>query len=531
MKQLKRILFWVLLVAFVIACLFWFVHVPYRPERLYRLLPENTTFVSHHRLLADRWDDFVNNLVAQTLLGSAGLEVEDLLDWSDDPQIRPWLDKLLARDVIIAHIPQLGPTREPAWMMAGWIGGESVRLRWLLQRGLFPDLQAEPRQGGGGYWRLEPLEDTSEHLAIAVVEGMLVGVFSADPHAIRHVLDVYDGLAPSYQDWHGDSTMARPCQADVDSLDQGWFMGLDLDGRRVRYRFDLNHIDPNGLGGSVCTAAAGDWPRIGVVDLEPAGRLLGDIPFLTIGAQPDALYTVMQGRLPPVGDQILQGLYETGPEGLVMASIQGGRDYAGSFFGISIPSILLMWPVADETAAIDAIQQLLDQLNARWRWGLIASPRPGQRYPVYIIESTSGTPYARFRERERLAFALVDGWLVLASHARPLNRLLERWDQPASLIESSDGGWQPGIRQADAALHGYWDIAAGAPTLRMAIAAYSMRLLFEDRAGSRETRQQLAAAREWLDLLEAVGAARVWLDQRDGTSMIRFHIGEYEETP
>lgn len=527
--MIKRILFWLLLVVFIAACAVWFLHVPYQPKRLYRLLPEDTVFLSHHRELAERWDDFVENPLAQTMLEGAGLDTDDLLDWTGDPEIRPWLDKFLARDVVIAYVPRLGSTLEPAWVIAGWIGGESVRLRWLLQRGAFREFHAEPRQGGGAYWRLEPQEDEADdHLSISVVEGMLVGVFSADPHAIRHVLDVYDGLAPGYVHLHPNDAFALPDTTGSDAWDQGWFKGFDLDRLRIRYRFALNQVDAIGIKGSVSMPAEGDWPAFRVEDSEPAGRLLGGIPFLTVAAQPDALYSLLQGRLAPLGDQLLQGMYETGPEGVVLGTIQGG-DYAGSLFGISVPSLLLTWPVADEEEAIANVRKLLDQLNARWQWGLVASLHPGTQRPVYMIESTANTAYARFRERERLAFTWVDGWLVLASHARPLIRLVERLERPESVIEVEDGGWLPGLRDGGVAAHGYWNIRGGARTLRMAISAYSMRLLFEDRSGSRQTRQQLAAARDWLDLLEAMGEVRLWLDQVDGERMIRFQFGESKE--
>ncbi len=527
--MIKRILFWLLLVVFVAACVVWFLHVPYQPERLYRLLPENTVFLSHHRQLAERWDDFVENPLAQTLLEGAGLDTDDLFDWTGDPEIRPWLDKFLARDVMIAYVPMMGPTREPAWVIAGWIGGESVRLRWLLQRGVFREFQVEPRQGGGAYWRLETQEEEiADNLSISVVEGMLVGVFSADPHAIRHVLDVYDGLAPGYLHLYPDQAFALPDQTQRDALDQGWFKGYDLDRFRIRYRFALDQVDADGIEGTVSMPAEGDWPAFHVSDVEPAARLLGGIPFLTLAAQPDALYTFLQGRMAPLADQLVQGFYETAPEGIVLGTVQGG-DHAGSLFGISIPSLLLAWPAADEEEAIAGLRRLMDQLNSRWQWGLVAALRPGTHVPIYIVESTANTAYARFRERERIAFTWIDGWLVLASHSRPLIRLVERLDRPESLIEVSDGGWLPGVQEGGVAAHGYWNIRGGAQTLRMAIAAYSMRLLFEDRAGSRQTRQQLAAAREWLDLLESLGEFRVWLDQADGERSFRFQFGEGEE--
>lgn len=522
--SLKRTIFWILLIGFSGAALYWFIHVPYRPQALYRLVPDNSVYMSHHRLLAERWDTFTGNPLIETFLASTGLDMDEINEWSGDGDIRPWLDTLLARDVLIAHSPALGPTHEPAWILAGWIGGESIRLRWLLQRGRLSGFQMEPRHGGNVYWLVETDDTRREQLSIALVEGVLIGVYSTDPHAVRHILDVYDGLTSRFPIEHVLRTPDEETE-----LDFGWFRGLDLDGGETYYNFALSQADTNGLAGHISTDESGDWPRIGTPDIEIPSRIFGGLPFLMLGAEPDALYTFMRNRLPIYGSQILQGLYQTEPTGPVLAAVTGG-DFAGSIFGISVPSITLAWPINDHAETFARVQELLDRLNAHWRWGLVAAQREVEGLPLYIIESTTNTAYARFRSREQVAYTIIDDWFVISTQSRPLIRLVGRYHRPEALVEADDGGWQPGLQTGDAAAHAFWDIRAGASTLRMAISAYSMKLMFEDQRGTREQREQLSTMRGWLDLMEDLGPIRAWLDQQDGYRTLRFSFGDTGES-
>ncbi len=523
----KRMIFWALLIVFTVLLIAWFFYVPYRPSDVYRVLPPNAVFVSHHHRLTERWEDFLANPLARALFASVGLDPLDLDEWSDDPDIRFWSDKVLTRDLLIAHVPALGPGRDPAWVLAGWIGGESTRLRWLLKRGKLRGFEMMPRNVGGAYWLVELEDEHDQYLSISVVEGMLIGAFSDDPHAIRHILDVYDGMAPGHPVRREDSWPLSARAEGVDP-DRGWFEGLTERGTETTYDFGFRQIDQHGIHGSVRRPETGTLPVMPAKDIEVPSRLFGGVPFVMLGLNPDAAYQLWSNELEPPARTVIEGLFETNMTDLLLLAAMGG-EYAGTFAGISVPSVMAAWPVDDEAQALTQARTLIDELNAVFRWGLVVTESRVEDRAIYVIEGTANTPYAGFRFRERVAFTLVDGWAVLASHAFPLIKILGRYDRPEALVEADQGGWQREIRQGDAAAYGRVDIRGGARTLRLAISAYSVKLLFDDPRGSRETRQRLNEIRAWIDTLEPMGGAHLWLNQRDGWLQVEFALGEKGE--
>lgn len=523
----RRVTFWVLLIVFAVLVVAWFFYVPYRPSDLYRVLPPNAVFVSHHHRLAERWDDFLANPLARALFTSVGLDPQDLDEWSDDPDIRFWADKLLTRDLLIAHVPALGPGRDPAWVLAGWIGGESTRLRWLLQRGKLRGFEMVPRNTGGAYWLVELEDEHDQYLSISVVEGMLIGAFSDDPHAVRHILDVYDGMAPGHPVLRDN---AWPMSAGAEGVDpdRGWFEGLTERGTDTTYQFGFRQIDQHGIRGSIRRPESGTLPVISASDIEVPSRLFGPVPFVMLGLNPDAVRNEWLEELGAPAQAVIDGIFETGAAEVLFLAVSGG-EYAGTLVGISVPSLMAAWPVDDEMEALARAHALIDRLNAVFRWGLVVTETRADERTVHVIEGTADNAYAGFRFRERVAFTFVDGWAVLSSHAYPLMKLLGRYDRPEALVEADQGGWQREIRRGDVAAYGRVNIRGGARTLRLAISAYSVKLLFEDPRGSRETRQRLNETRAWLDTLEPMGGADLWLDQGDGWLQVQFALGDKKE--
>ena len=517
-------IFWGLLAVFAVLAIGWFFYVPYRPSDLYRVIPSNAAFVSHHHKLADRWDEFSASPLARALLTSIGLDLEELEEWSDDPATRVWLDKLLARDLLIVHVPALGPRREPAWVLAGWIGGESTRLRWLATRGQLGGLEQIRRHVGGDYWLVDTGDENEDHLSVSVVEGMLIGVFSRDPHAVNHVLDVYDGIAPGHALAREGAWEAAPCGRAANP-DRGWFLGWNERGEETAYFFGLEQVDPQGIRGALCRREPGALPAMRTMNIEVPSRLFGGVPFMVVGMNPEAGYALWLNELPLLVQSVIQGLYETDMEGLLLLAATGG-EYAGTMAGISVPAVMAAWPVVDETEALARMDALLDRLNATFRWGLVTTETRVDNRPVYVVESTANTPYAAFRFRERMAFSLVDGWLVGSTHTFPLMQILGRYDRPEAIFEADEGGWQQDVREGSAAAFGYLDVRGGARTLRLALSAYSVKLLFDDPQGTRETRQRLSEIRAWIDTLEPMGGVSLWLNQEEGWLSLRFALGE-----
>ena len=523
----RRPFFWVLLILFAAGSVFWLFHVPYRPDDLYRIVPENAVFMSHHRGLYERWDDFSTNPLGQSLLESAGVDVAEVSAWRDDPDWDRWIRKLLERDALMVHVPAMGPGRDRAWIMAGWIGRESIRLRWMLEHGLIAGVHKIERHAGGTYW-LVPAVEGPAALSIGVVEGMLIGVFSADPHAARHVLDVYDGIAARHPLADRGTRTAAACPGWHRAPDYGWWIGPGWDYDEMPYAFALERVDAQGIRGAVCIEQPAPVPVLPPQDLEVVARLWGPLPFVVAGLHPAAAESLLFDLLQEPGERMVRDIYARVADGPVLLAVTGG-EYGGAFAGIAVPAITMAWPAPDEAAAWAYWEELLDHWNAAYRWGLVMSPSPVGRRQVMAVESTADTFYADFRARDRLALAWVDGWMVASSNVTSLTRLVGRYGRVEALVEADEGGWQGLLRSEDAWAGGLLDIRKGALTLRLALSAWSLKLLFEDPRESRELRQTINELRAWIDVLEPLGQATFTISTEDDERMrVQFLLGAQE---
>ena len=104
----RRVLFWCLLALFAALTLWWTLHVPHRPDRLYECIPANAVFVSSHDRLAGRWEGFLQNPLTRSVASSAGVKPDRLDQLATDPGVRRWVDRLASREVVLAYVPSIG---------------------------------------------------------------------------------------------------------------------------------------------------------------------------------------------------------------------------------------------------------------------------------------------------------------------------------------------------------------------------------------------------------------------------------------
>lgn len=519
----RRLVFWILLIAFFGGVIFWLVHVPYRPERMYRLIPAQADFVSTHIELAPRWDEFSGNPIALSLFRTMGLDIDEWAEELEDPNVRHWVDKLLVHRTVIAHVPSVGRYGVPSWFGVSWIGGESIQLRWLLKRGRLDGMTRVDHHAGVTFWRVEGDPEDREYLSLAVVEGMVVAAWSEDPDAVQYALDTYDGRFPSLVDTQAHGFEPR---CGEQALDWGWYHPRDVISDFLPLYFEFSRIDERGLSGALCVPGSEHWERIPLNGLEPLGRLLGPLPFTFVGAHPDGFWALWDQWAPETWNAATAyTLREVPVEGPMVLAVMG-NEYGGRLFGIGVPSLMLAAYVGEGEAAVRAAKDTLDGLNGRYRWGLVPQKTHVGNHPVYVVESTADTAYARFRFRDQIAYTHRDGWFLAASHADALMKLMTRYEGIGAVAEADEGPWRTGMAKSDAAAYGWLDLSRGATVVRTAIMAWSLKLLFEDPVESEDIRRRLSEARAWVDALAPMLRMQLWLDADGEMTTLKFELGE-----
>lgn len=522
----RSLLFWpVALLALALAA-WWVLHVPYDPERMYAAIPAGATFVTQHRGLVDRWDAFSSNPVTRSLLSSLGIKASALKGLTEDPESEAWFRKLASKDVVLAFVPELGGYGEPAWVFASWLGGESQRLRWSLSWGRVPGYAPRPPHRGRPCWEVESKDlDPDVTITISFVEGMLVGCLARDPRVIGDVLDAYDGQAPSVTSgegwaWSGEAAGGR-------ALDRGWF---NLSGLHEEHRlapralaYEFTQLTATSLAGrlsaDVLSAASQPVPQEGALD-QLAG-LVGDLPLAFAVTRTALLLPWIEAAATPAWARVVRDVIRQERADTAMVAVLGG-DFSGRFKAIKVPAIVVGIPVAGREGVATRIQQALDRLNARYRWGLISTAVGSNE--VYAIEGTALESHAGLAFEEKPAYAIVGGWLLFGSNLGSLSRVVARYEDPAARA-AAPSRWRRELGGVGAPASAWVDLVQGAKTLRLGLATYSLKLFLEDPQGSQRLRQRLNEAKAWIDSLAPLDTGRFWATPGAGGMEIRFKLG------
>lgn len=507
-RPVKRLLFWLLASIFAALMILWMLHAPYRPESLYRAIPGNAALISVHDRLAERWPEISKNTLMMSLLTACGVDLETQALMAADRDFQYWFRRLTPDRAVIAYVPSFFRQGQEAWIVASWLGGDSQRLRWLLTWTRQHPCRRDGRHHGHILWSMET-EPGRPRFRFALVEGGVIGVLCEDASALNALLDMYDGRLPSA------SALAKSLEDEADSSVQDFGI-FSMEPLPVRYA--LQEVSPDRVALSLSlplsVPASSAW--MSEHQFRELERIIGGLPLATALLSQEALKNVLGHPLLEAGTaEIRQWLQRIGGDALMLCVL--GGDYSGRIKGIKWPSLLAGVPVAEGADVRAKAQGILDELNRKYQWGLILReiPQDGGA-PLYVIESTTGNAYSRFSLQEQAAFTVRGGWMLLASNAGSLMKLVNRPDSPEA---GSSEMPEPG----DAALC-RMDLAAGGKIVKTALTAYSVKLLFSDPAETQAERQRINEYKAWIDTLAPFEVLRAKV-QTGGQMNISLNLG------
>lgn len=519
----RRLLFWTIFALYAAGSVWWTLTIPRDTESLLRAIPGNAVLVSWHDQLAARWPSVSGHPFVLSVVGALQGDHEEWTDLQSDPGFQATLD-LVGRDqLVLAYVPHFGMYHEPAWVFAGWIGGQSQRLRWSHRFLDIPGLQRLDDLGGWPVWTwFSTSENGSFRVTVALVEGMIIGTTARDPLAIETVIDSYNGLFPS-QAYREDLRDWNRLLIGSGYDDRFWIRSTAWPAVD-RYFAELDIADATRMQASIRFFPPGSLAALPEsIAIEDLAALWGDETLASSAVGTESLVSALPQGAPNVFGSVFKDVIAGSRADALALSVFGG-DLSGRFKGIKVPTIMAALHRTEGGDITDWIQPLVDRWNARYQWGLVPVPVSVGTATVWRIEGTSEGLYGALAPTEQIALTMSGEWMVASSNFKALEALVARRQQQAA----SPAAWSETLDDAVGSGAGGFlavDLVRGNEALRLAITAYSLKLLFEDASGSRAQRQKLNETKAWLETLAKLERLTVMVAESDPYVRIDLETG------
>ena len=524
--KVRRALFWIILALFIGLSVWWTLYLPFDRESVYDAIPSNAVFIGEHEKVAERWEAIAKNPLTLCMLRSCGMGVEEVKKAVADPEVARSIRRYAARDTLIAYVPSLGQSGRPAWILASWTGSQGQILRLILTCGVLSDFRRLQTESGGQVWYTSMTKDRDGlKLSIVVVQGVLVGCLSQDPSAARYVADRIERHAPVIAELKQRLDSVETDNAPSGILDRGWLDWSWASGRpgAGKVQYALVSYGEHGSAG---------WIR-GTVPL-PQGPPLRDTVDvseleLLLGNTPDALFVIPRYYIEPflsatngapalaIAERFLKD--SATENGSVFISLSGGA-YSGRVLGLRVPTVLTGVKGKNADTILDRVADSMDQVNRRYRLGLVPSRTVVQGRPAMTLGLSRNDLFARLRPEERPAFVLATNWLVLGSNVEMLGKIV------GGRSDVGRARWSEGLgRASDATAYAWIDLETVHQAVKNALAVYTLWLLARSGEARIEGRDQLNNLSGWIDALRSLKTCRLWLKSDPVGFDLQFEFG------
>lgn len=524
--KVRSALFWLFLVLFVGLSVWWVFYLPFDRESVYRAIPLNAVFVSEHEKVAERWEAIAKNPLTQCLLSSCGMDVREVKQAIADPEVADMVRRYAARDTVVAYVPSLGQSGQPAWVLASWAGGQGQVLRLVLSCGGLSGFKKLAREDGRPVWCMATTRDRSGlMMSIVAVQGVLVGCLSLDPFAARDIADRVErhALIESELRERLDSVGMDGHRPDI--LDQGWLDWAWISGGTGRGRMHyalVAHGESESVGWIRGTTPLPAGPPLrDTVDASDLERLLGDTPDALVVIPSFYLEPFLSGTNRTAAWTLAQRFVRnTGGNGSSVFVSMSGGPFSGRVFGLRVPTVLAGMNVTNVGTVLDQVADCIDQVNQQYKMGLVPNRTLVQGRPAMALGFSRNDLFASLNPEERPAFVVATNWLVLSSNVDALGKVL------GQRTNAGAARWRGGMeRVSDATAYAWIDLESAHQALKNAVAVYTLSLLVKSREGQIEERDQLRNMSGWIDSLRSLKTCRLWLKSDASGFDLEFAFG------
>ncbi len=526
----KRILIWAVLFAAVAATAWWMLYMPYRPDRIFAAIPVNATLVNVQQDLAGQWDTLTRNPVILNALRAGGVQDGDISALSTNKEIHKWAARLVSDQSILAYVPSIGEHHKPALVFASWIGNQSRLLRWQAAWIKSRDVEAiSLDEGRTTVWRIRTnLEKSDLRLSVALSEGLILGCLSSDPIAVKSLLETAEGV-PGRLSLAGTDKPAKT-RSLLTGAPALWGWG-DAFGNHVAYAMDLNH-------GPLSLTITGQHSLPLTKPLQESSglRTANNLTATTSDLATILPLSWVQSLMPEESSSLwiqtlrqLAGRSPSGADALAFLALldqdHNGRlrgplgSSLGAFIkGVKTPTLLVGLQLGNADEADSRIKTVLSELNSRYNLTLKTSPmQDAGDTGITLIEESRRNFYGSFEPGERVAYAMADDWLILASNATVLKKLLE---STPNLARPS------GTRfTTNPSVMAHANLDSLSQTVKTTAGVLKLAALFNTSQGVTQARDLLNRAGTWADVLRAFGEANATMSTSGSVFRIDLQLG------
>lgn len=515
----------------VVVTIGWVLHFPCDEQMLYRVVSPDAVWVSEHDRLSDRWNDMARNPVLLGVLSGMDVPPSDVQEFMTKGPWRGITRLMTGQRAVVSYEDGSGIGGRPAWVIASWVGGAVQLVRWDIVPKLIPGMKSVNNLGLQRKAWIMPIDSKKARLrrklVITTQDGMLIGVISENPMAIRDVLARLN-RDPRVFDlgWH-------PGQAfdDQPYSDRAWLMDAKINETKKLPEMTIGCTTDGGSG------VSGEirLPTIPVMPgdvIDPAAatglrRLLATKPDTFICGTSSFLEGL--GVIPATSENwaaLEDAVRVVAPKAKAMCAALMSDEFSGRIHGIKIRSLVLGFPVGDGVGVDDVLGPLMNYVNGQHPWGVEAHAGESAGIQIRALDCSQEKLVAGLERSDKPACVVVDGWFFIVSNLTALEAFLKvpvPGEDPALAARLSTS------------LYARSNLETTYAAIQNVLSVYLLSQMFEESAETKngQIRTVYDAMNQWSTVATILKQAELWVEvpEKGGSLKIAMRIGPQKDLP